>query len=140
MNDQPILEALQTALIAAVAASPTPTLPLKLVLRNFDQTNISKYLEAVWIPNNVTGATWGREEQFQGIFRLLLHWPNDDVGAYPALEVLKPITEQFPKGTLLPIAGGRTVQIYQNPQLVSVVETGAGSLFVVSIWYRSFQP
>lgn len=139
MNEADILNALQTALLASVAASPLPAIGLKMLGRNYEIPANAPWIEEVWIPNNVTGITWGSEQFYRGIYRVLLHYPRIDTGFIPALTILKPVVDYFAKGRKF-VSGAMTVEIYENPELVSAVETGAETLFVVSIWYSSFQP
>jgi hypothetical protein len=139
MHDWAILQILQTATIAAVEACDVPTLPVKYVARTttggtFEIPNDQKWLEVVWLPNNRSGDYWGDEKNYRGTLRLVLHWPNNDAGAYEPMQLLSQITSPFTKGTLL-----QDVQIYDNPDSGGVLEMGAENLYPASIRYTCFR-
>lgn len=135
MRDVEIFETLQTAVKAAVAASTTPNMGVKFMGRTVAPPKDQKYLEVVLIPNNREGDFWGEEKNYQGIMRLILHWPVDDQGVYTPLNVVKSIASYFFNGQLL-----SGVQIYAKPNLMGVLEgEGGESLYPVSIRYRSYR-
>lgn len=134
MYDQAILQILQTATIAAVEASITPTLPVKFVGLTFIVPDDQKYLELVFIPNNRSGGYWGDEKDYRGLFRLILHWRNDGEGAYPAMAALASICSYFGKGTYL-----QNVKISDNPDLTGVLEQGSEILYPASVRYQCFR-
>lgn len=137
IDDGGILRILQEAARAAVAASTIPTLPIKYLGRTFkptDQAPDGKYLELVFLPNNRNSDFWGDEKNFRGTFRLILHWPNDDKGAYAPLAALKSIAGYFSKGTLL-----QNVQIYETPDLTGPLEGASETLYPASIRYTSYR-
>ena len=135
MEDGDILKKLQTAVIAAVAASNTPLLPIKVIGRTFVPPSTQKWLEIVWIPNNPTGDFWGDEKNYQGMIRLILHWQNDDAGAYPPLAVIASIAGYFGKDMFIP-----GVKISENPNLTGALENGTETLYPVGFRYQSFRP
>lgn len=139
MSDELVLKTLQTATLAAVAASALPTLPVKMLGRNFDIPDDQKYLEVVFIPNNQSDRYWGEEQLYQGTFRLVLHWKNDDKGVYEPMNVAQSVASYFTKTNALR-TGGFGVNITQVPKLTGVIEAGHESLFPVSMSYRSFNP
>lgn len=129
-----ILSALQKGVTAAVAQSDNPALPVQYVMVPFATPNDQKWLEIVWIPNNRTGDFLGDEQNHRGIFRLILHWPNQGTGAYEPLRLLGSITRYYAKGRLL-----SGVQIYATPQVTGLIEQGDEILFPVSIYYQSYR-
>lgn len=139
MSDKLVLEALQKATIAAVAASTIDTLPIKMLGRTFKPPINQQYLEFVQIPNNVVGAYYGDETIFQGIIRLILHWSNNDEGVYIPMEHLNSIAGYFTKTNTLRNSG-ISVKIYEKPNFSGVIEAGKELLYPVSISYRSFNP
>lgn len=139
MNEKTILEMLQKALSAAVAASLQPTLPIKFMGRTFLIPNDQKYIECIFLPNNVLGSYWGKEQVNRGILRLILHWPVDDAGVYTPMNLLESICNYFSKDRVLQI-GETSVKIYENPDLTGMLEAGQELLFPVSVYYRSFNP
>lgn len=139
MSDELVLKTLQTATLVAVAASALPTLPVKMLGRNFDIPDDQKYLEVVFIPNNQSDRYWGEEQLYQGTFRLVLHWKNDDKGVYEPMNVVRSIALYFTKTNALR-TGNFGVNITQIPKLTGVIEAGHESLFPISISYRSFNP
>lgn len=137
--ERDILEALQAAAVEAVAASALSTLPIKFLLRTFPIPNDQKYLEIVHLPNNITGQYWGVEKTYRGTFRLLLHWQNNDEGAYSPIDLINKIGSFFAKGKSLP-AGPFFVKITDIPDMSSPLEAGNESIFVLSIRYQCFAP
>lgn len=135
MEDAYIFEQLQTAVIAAVEASDYPTLPIKAMGRNFDPREHEKYLEIRIIPNNRNGDFWGNEKNYQGILRLILHWQNDNMGIYTPVRTIRSICSYFSKDKII-----NGVQIYENPNLLDILEEGDELLYPVSIRYRSYRP
>jgi hypothetical protein len=136
MKDRYILEALQKGAIAAVAASTNPSLPIKVVGRTFQIPDDQKYLELVFIPGDNPRESWGKDETKQGIFRLILHWPINDAGAYAPLDVLASVVGYFDKDVPLQ-SGPVTVKIYMNPTGFGVVENEKENLYPASIFYRA---
>lgn len=135
MYDPQILEILQEATAQAVEASSTPNLPIKFIGRTFVVPNDQKYLEEVFIPNNRQGAYWGDEKDYRGLYRLILHWVNDDTGAHPGMLALASICSFFGKGTWL-----QNVKISDNPDLTGVLEEGSELLYPASVRYQCFRP
>lgn len=138
MEEQQILQALQTGAIAAVAASTTPTLSIKAVGRTFTIPNDHKYLELIRIPNNITGEFWGDGKTYRGIFRLLLHWQLDDQGAYPAITALQSIVSFFTKDKSF-VAGDISVKILEKPDYLGELEASPEMIYPVSIRYQCFR-
>jgi hypothetical protein len=135
MYDQQILEQLQKATTAAVEASTMPDLPVKYIGRTFKVPADQKYLEIVFIPNNRTGDFWGNEKNYRGLYRLILHWKNDDAGAYPPMIVLSSICAYFDKERLI-----GNVQITDLPDGIGAIEEGVEMLYPASIRYACHRP
>lgn len=133
MIEDDILSALQKGVIAAVAASITPALPVKYIGRTWTIPDDQKWLELVFIPNNSEDC-WGDEQTHMGMFRFILHWPNQDAGAYEPLRVIRSIASYFVKGQRL-----QNVQIYAKPALTGLVEDGSEMLFPASLRYITFE-
>mgnify|MGYP000249346010 CR=1 FL=1 len=111
MSDLAILRSLQEAIRdGAVPASIVPTLPVKYIGISWATPSDQQWLEIVWLPNNRTSDFWASEKNHQGILRLILHWPNDNSGAYSPLEAIESIASYFTKGMMI-----NQVQIYQPP-------------------------
>ena len=140
MSEPAIIQALQTAVTAAVSASTAPTLPVKYLLvgssagSTFTPPADRKWLEIVWLPNNRNGDFLGDEKNHRGILRLVLHWPNDGGGIYEPTLLLQSIGSHFSKGRLL-----SDVQVYATPDLSGFIEQGDEVLFPVSILYQSYR-
>ena len=134
MKDGEILKVLQRGVMAAVTASPliTSEFPIKFIGRSFTVPDDQKWLELVFLPNNRKDF-WGDEKNYQGAFRVILHWPNDDEGAYGPLAVLGSIAAYFSKGLFL-----QNVQICETPDLTGVLEQGSETLYPATIRYQSF--
>jgi Bacteriophage related domain of unknown function len=133
-SEEAILRALQGGVTAAVAASSTPALPVSYVGVGFTIPNDQKWLELVWLPNNIRGDLWGNEKNHRGILRILLHWPNDGGGAYKPLAVIESVGAYFTNGLLL-----SNVQIYSKSDLTGVLQDGDDVIYPLSIWYQSYR-
>lgn len=140
-DDFDVLSVLQKAVIASVT-SYAAGLPVKAIGRVFvPQIDApeGKYLEIVWIPNNPTNGFWGDERNYMGMLRLVLHWPNDNAGAYPPGAVLAAVCAPFVKENLLGVAP-RQLQIYEGPTSMGVTETSTETLYAAGMRYCSFRP
>lgn len=138
MIDREILEAFQKAVPIALAASTTPTLPVKYLGVTFEVPNDQRYLECVFIPNNEANMFWGNEKIYQGAFRLLLHWNIDGMGYYPPMNALASIAQYFNKSRVLERDGVR-VQIYNDADFGPVLEQPPELIFPATITYRTLQ-
>ena len=138
MVEAEILEALQKATTAAVAASTLPELPVKYKGRVFTIPSDDRWLEIVYIPNNINGEFWSSGKTYRGLYRLLLHWNIDDTGVYDPLRVIASIAGYFPIGAIFQ-SGGVRVKVYQEPDLTGVIEAPPDQLFPVTIRYETFQ-
>lgn len=141
MIETDILTALQAAGLAAVAASAIPAMPIKAIARTFTPANDApdgKYVEFVNINNNRGGDYWDDSRVYQGTFRIILHWPVDDAGAYPPLTYLDQLAAFFPKGKLL-VSRQALVKFYDVPQASGLITSGSELLFPVGLAYRCFR-
>lgn len=138
MVEAEILEALQKATTAAVAASTMPALPVKYRGRVFTIPTDDRWLEIVYIPNNINGEFWSNGKTYRGLYRLLLHWGVDDAGVYDPLRLIASIAGHFPIGAIFQ-SGGVQVKVYQEPDLTGVIEAPPDQLFPVTIRYETFQ-
>jgi hypothetical protein len=136
MIEREILQALQTATINAVSASTMPLLPIKALGRTFDPPGDGRWLEIVHIPNNVIGQFWADGKTYRGLYRLILHWGLDDAGVYQPMDVIASIAAGFPKGSIFQ-NGSVSVKIYDEPDLVGVIEASPETLYPVTIRYMS---
>lgn len=140
MSEKAVLQALQKRVIAAIAASSTPTLPVKYVNRNFTPPNSGGWLEVIYIPNNVLNEFWGEGRTYQGVLRLLLHWKMDDTGAYNALDIIEHLSDYFSKGTKMQDTDETvTVIVSDVPNLLGAIEEPPEMLLPLSIRYRCFK-
>ncbi len=135
-----ILEALQKAVILAVAASTSPTLPVKMVGRNFTKPDSGGWLEVIEMPNNVTDEFWGSSKTYRGVLRLLFMSPMNDVGAYPSLVIAESVAGYFTKGLKLADPGNNVaVLITDNPDFKGVIEEAPNMMLPISIRYQFFK-
>lgn len=140
MTQRYILEALQKGVIAAVAASSTPTLPVKYVGRNFTPPESGGWLEVVFIPNDITDEFWGTSKTYRGLFRLIFHWVINDSGAYSVMDLANSVSGYFAKGLTLNDTGNNvTVRITDNPNHMGVIEEAPEILVPVSVRYQFFK-
>lgn len=135
MNERQILEALQKAVLnGAVPNSIMPSLTIKFVGRTLTVPNDQKYLELIWIPNNRNGDYWGTEKNYQGLFRMVLHWPNNNLGAYEPIDVIESIGSYFTKDRLAP-----SIIITEPPDFRGPLEMGHETLYPSQLRYQSFR-
>lgn len=110
-------------------------LPLKMPRRIFTPPNDQKYLEIIRLPNDLA-RTWGPEKMFRGIVRVGLHWPLDDLGEFPALQVCEQIAEAIPKGFVMEYGAARLI-ISDVPNIGQPLDSGQETIFPVSFTYHS---
>lgn len=134
MIEAAILRAFQQKVITAVALSTYPTLPIKFVDVAFQVPTDQKWLELIFIPNNPTDRTWGDEEVNRGIFRMILHWPNNGAGAYKPLELVASIASSFHKGQRI----GGLFEILNKPKSLSPINEGSEVMYPFSLEYSVF--
>lgn len=133
-----IVEALQKAVITAVAAGNTPALPIRMLGRVFNPPSDGKWLEIVHIPNN-SNLSWGDEQLYEGMLRLILHWPVDDQGVYDAMYLMRSINGYFTKGRKLSDTGNNiTLTIIRQPMYMGLIEEAPEMLFPYGLRYRSY--
>ena len=133
-----VVEALQKGVIAAIAASTTPSLPVRMLGRVLNPPSDGKWLEIIHIPNNVN-RTWGDEQLYEGILRLVLHWSVDDRGVYTPMDVMRSINEHFIKGRKLSDTGSNiTINVIQQPMYMGLIEEAPEMLFPYSLRYRGY--
>lgn len=135
MFDFDLLNQFQNKVKLAVAASSTPSLPIKFVGITFKPPTNQKYLEIVHLPNNPPSDFWGNERNYMGSFRLVLHWPNNSEGAYTPGAALTSIGNYFTKNTTFD-----NLKIYDNPSYTGVIENGSEMLYPCTIRYTCFRP
>lgn len=134
LDDGIILKSLQKSMIEAILLCDNPDLPVKYIGVDFTPPNDQKWLELVFIPNNPGSMYWGEEKVYRGMLRMILHWPNNQMGAYPPMEMLSSIASYFHKGLRL-----QNVEIYETPTLTAVLEKGSENLYPASLRYQSFR-
>lgn len=131
-----ILEALQKGVTLAVGTS----IPVKYVNTNFKAPSNGKWWEVVYIPNNVTDEFWDEGKTFQGVLRLILHWPQSNTGAYLAMDEMKRVADSFIKGNIYtdPLNQVR-VKIQEHPNCTGVLEQSPEFLLPLTIRYSCFK-
>lgn len=133
MAVEQLLRGLQGAVKDAVAASDLPTLPIAFWGRIFTPPDDQKWLELIHIPANRTDEYWGDERTYRGTLRLALHWPNDDMGAYPPMAILDSITAWFTKGRLM-----GPVKVSDVPDAAAPLDLPPETVYPVAIRYDGF--
>ena len=137
MEESAILRTLQAAVRDAVAQSVQPTLPISYVEVKFTKPQDGKWLEIIYIPNNIVGGYWDDGKDYRGLLRLVLHWPTNGGGKggpYGPLDLLGSIGAYFTNGLLL-----SGVQIYGIANLTGIVQEEGETLYPVSIRYQSYR-
>ena len=138
MIDREILKILQSEVIKAVKASSIPDLSISFVGVHDDNIppQDQKYLEIVYIPNNPADQYIGESDKqiYQGLMRLILHWPKDGAGAYDAIDAVTSISDHFKKN----VRYGDKVQVYESPKFLGAIAEQSEMLYSCSIRYRCF--
>lgn len=137
MIEEQIKLALQTAARVAIGTD-YPIQALGRTLKPEQKSN-GKWIEFVQIVNNPPGMAWDDSKLYQGIFRIMLHWPLNDEGDYEPARYLDALSTFFKNGTLLR-EGDVTVKIYQNPDAGSAIPASGEQIFPLSLSYRCFDP
>lgn len=133
LYEREILEALQKAVLAAAG-----TIPVKYVGRNFTPPNDGKWWEVIYVPNSLDDSAIGSSQTYQGILRLILHWPQDNSGAYSMLDEVRRMASFFEKGSVFGTVVN--VRITNHPNLLSLIEQPPEMLAGISIRYNCFIP
>ncbi len=133
MKDTQILSLLQKEIIKAV----DDVLPIKYLGKNQPSVSDSKWWEIIYIPSNVSDEFWGSEKTYRGIFRLLLHWPQDNAGIYGPVEEATRVANSFKKGLQI-TDDDITITITDNPDITGVVEDLPNLIIPLTIKYNCF--
>lgn len=135
MTERYVLQALQSAVVTAVGASP----PVKYVNRNMNPPSDGKWWEVVYLPNNIEGEFWGNEKTFRGVIRLVLHWPQDDKGAYAMFDEAQRVADKFVKGSLLQDPDKKvTVKITETVNVGGIIEQPPENILALTVRYQYF--
>ena len=135
MMDRFILEALQKAVTTAAGG-----LPVKYVGRNIDPPSDGKWWELVFIPNNITGEFIDDSKTYRGFMRVILHWPQDDRGAYEMMEKATTFAAFFAKGSRFKDpANSVLISITDNVNMGSPIEEPPQVLLPLTIRYLYFK-
>ena len=138
MIERAVLEALQTAAIAAVAASSKPDLFIKAIGRTVAIPDKDGWLELLYLPNNIENEFWDSGKTYRGIFRMLLHWPLNDKGPYEAMNLAAEITAGFMKGSVF-VKDGANIWVTDHPNMTGVLENPPEMLYPISVRYNCFK-
>ena len=135
MIELDIKRALLKAVESATAAITNP-LPVQYPGVVFDPPNDNKFIEIVDLPNDATVETWSNGSAYSGTMRILLHWPIDGAGQFPALIKLLEYKTYFAKGTVF-WENGNKVIITAEPRMSSLIVTDRDLLQPMNIKYSS---
>lgn len=131
-----ILKALQKKVTEAVGN----TIHVKYLNVNFTVPANGKWWEIVYIPNNVRDQFWAEGKTYQGVMRLILHWPQNSGGAYAAMEEVRRVSDFFNKGDKFQDPDENvTVKIQEHPDVTSVIEESPQLLIPLTIRYSCFK-
>lgn len=136
MNEDDVLKALQASVIAAVAGTTFPTLPIMFINVTFNKPDNGKWLELVHLPNNGTDQTWGDEKNYRGIFRFILHWPNDGSGTTVPMKIIDSMCAYYKKSNRI----DGTLNLLNQARVTNVYNEDIGLSLVASLEYDSFSP
>lgn len=132
-REKDIIKALQSKIVSVV----NNVLPVKYLNINFQIPDDGKWWEVVYIPNNVENEFWGKEKTYQGILRLVLHWPQNNEGIYKALEEMTRVAEGFDKGEILNF-NDISLKIYETPSTTGILEEAPNLIIPLTIKYTCF--
>lgn len=136
MIETEIVRLLQRAVTSAV----NEKLPVKYLAVNFKKPSNDKFWEIVYIPNNIPDEFWGGGKTYRGVMRLILHWPQNNKGAYEPLEEVKRVAEYFQKGKeMYSNEGSFKVILTNEPDLTSFIEEESSLLLPLTITYSCFK-
>lgn len=146
--DTAILQALQVAARAAYSASAigaltgwTEATRIKPVGITLTPPADGRYLEFVHIANNQGGDQWDDSQDYQGNFRIILHWDiTDNAGPYSPGTLMDELAGKFSKNVPLQVEAGVMLRFTKNPSASGVIENGTELLFPVTLSYRCFKP
>jgi hypothetical protein len=133
MLEKLILNTLQKAITAQLVALGKPDFPVKYEGITFVPPNDQRYVELIYIPNNPNDLYWNAEKVYRGVFRVILHWPIDNVGAYAPMQFLSDVCEPFRKDAFF-----GALKITDHPNFLGSVANGADVLYSASIRYLLF--
>ena len=143
MSERFVLEALQKKVTAVVAAIDNDNLPdtaVQYVGRVFDPPENGISLEVVYVPNNKRGEFWDDGKTYRGVMRLILHWPVNDQGAYPPLDLMQSVVDQYTVGEKLQdLEQNVNVTVTEEPNIMNVIKVGNELLVPVSVRYNFFR-
>ena len=112
--------------------------PVKYVNTNIG--NIDKFLEIVYIPNNIENEFWDEGKTYRGILRLILHWPQDNKGIYKPMEEAERVADGLKKGLeLFDEENHFKLTLTDNPDCTSIVEDEGKLLIPLTIKYLCFK-
>lgn len=106
---------------------------------NYNPPANKRWWEVVYIPNNVENEFWDTGKTYKGIFRLILHWPQNNQGIYKPMEEAERVAKGFPKGLkLCDTINGITVTIIEQPDCQNIIESEGELLIGLTIKYLYF--
>ena len=136
MIETEIVRLLQQAVTSAV----NEKLPVKYLAVNFKKPSNDKFWEIVYIPNNISDEFWGSGKTYRGVMRLILHWPQNNKGAYESLEEVKRVAGYFQKGKeMYSKEGSFKIILTNEPDLTSFIEEESSLLLPLTIAYSCFK-
>lgn len=115
-----------------------PSLPVKYPGLVFFPPDDQKYIEVVLLSND-NGRTWGKDIEYAGFIRLIVHWPVDGSGPFVPYQMQTDIANAFAKGTVFSFGNAR-LQLNDVPKIMDMIEDGQEILFPVSCRYEYFAP
>jgi len=128
-----ILNTLNDQIKLAVTAAGWAVSQISFTNVPFNTPNDGYYVETVWIPNNPADRYYDERQLQQGIFRVVLHWPDDGSGPYDAMEKLEEIISHFRKDVRY-----NGIQIYETPKILDPLAGAGDLLYPATIRYRIF--
>ena len=111
--------------------------PVKYINTNMKAED--KFWEIIYIPNNVENEFWDKGKTYQGILRLILHWPQDNKGIYKPMEEAERVAGGLKKGLeLFDDENHVKVILTDNPDCTNIIEDEGKLLIPLTIKYLCF--
>lgn len=125
-----------------IAAAPGLGLPLAMPNIPFPPSDHPEYSENVYLDikhfrNTNLSPTWGNEKTLLGLYQISIVDPRQ-AGEISATAIASQIIDLYAKNSNL-FEGSTRVLIYEQPSLLSTVQSGQKSIYPVSIPYRCFK-
>jgi hypothetical protein len=134
-----IIDALQQA-VKTVVGTGSSIPKVKYLNTTFVPLADKPYWEIVYFPNNLPNEFWGDEKTYKGAMRLILHWPQDNKGAYLPMAEVARVATALAKGSVWKDSLNIVeVTIDDHPNATGVIEQSPENLLPLTVRYSCFR-